>query len=584
MKIVVKFLLGTFLLATASVFSQQPLSMTYEDLSDPKPVNLAPWKNLNSGTYISFASVDDRYGKMEVPELAKNETVWQTKAWKGEKVHTQFLIWTTKELKNVQLECSDLVSEQKNSISKNRINSNFVRYVMTDALNAKGSGCNIKDVTDSSLVEDLISKQKVILIKGNTTQPVWLSVAVPESSRAGLYKGVLKVKDGNEVVGQLDFSIQVQNRLLPSAKDWKFHLDLWQSPYAVARVHGVKLWSKEHMEAMRPYMEMLAAAGQKTITATIINDPWNSQTQDVYGSMVKWVRKKDGSWSYDYTVFDQWVNYMMSFGIDKLINCYSMIPWNLKFYYFDQAKNSEEVLTAAPGSAEYEAHWHRMLTDFAKHLKQKGWFNKTTIAMDERPMDAMKKAIAVIKGVDKDFKISLAGDYHGEIEKDLFDYCVAIQQPIPAQTIKDRQKAGLITTFYTCCIEAYPNTFTFSPLAQSAWMGWFAASKGFDGYLRWAYNCWPTNPFQDSRFGNWSAGDTYLVYPGAQSSIRFERLIEGLQDFEKIRVLKKEFEARQQSEQLKELETILSRFEIEKLKDPKAAAMILNEAKVFLNK
>lgn len=584
MKIVVKFLLGTFLLATASVFSQQPLSMTYEDLSDPKPVNLAPWKNLNSGTYISFASVDDRYGKMEVPELAKNETVWQTKAWKGEKVHTQFLIWTTKELKNVQLECSDLVSEQKNSISKNRINSNFVRYVMTDALNAKGSGCNIKDVTDSSLVEDLISKQKVILIKGNTTQPVWLSVAVPESSRAGLYKGVLKVKDGNEVVGQLDFSIQVQNRLLPSAKDWKFHLDLWQSPYAVARVHGVKLWSKEHMEAMRPYMEMLAAAGQKTITATIINDPWNSQTQDVYGSMVKWVRMKDGSWSYDYTVFDQWVNYMMSFGIDKLINCYSMIPWNLKFYYFDQAKNSEEVLTAAPGSAEYEAHWHRMLTDFAKHLKQKGWFNKTTIAMDERPMDAMKKAIAVIKGVDKDFKISLAGDYHGEIEKDLFDYCVAIQQPIPAQTIKDRQKAGLITTFYTCCIEAYPNTFTFSPLAQSAWMGWFAASKGFDGYLRWAYNCWPTNPFQDSRFGNWSAGDTYLVYPGAQSSIRFERLIEGLQDFEKIRVLKKEFEARQQSEQLKELETILSRFEIEKLKDPKAAAMILNEAKVFLNK
>ena len=30
--------------------------------------------------------------------------------------------------------------------------------------------------------------------------------------------------------------------------------------------------------------------------------------------------------------------------------------------------------------------------DFARHLKEKGWFEITTIAMDERPMKAMQKA------------------------------------------------------------------------------------------------------------------------------------------------------------------------------------------------
>lgn len=58
--------------------------------------------------------------------------------------------------------------------------------------------------------------------------------------------------------------------------------------------------------------------------------------------------------------------------------------------------------------------------------------------------------------------------------------------------------------------------------------------------LRWAYNSWPENPQYDSRFGNWSSGDTYLVYPYLRSSIRFERLIDGIEAAEKVRILRKE--------------------------------------------
>ena len=61
-----------------------------------------------------------------------------------------------------------------------------------------------------------------------------------------------------------------------------------------------------------------------------------------------------------------------------------------------------------------------------------------------------------------------------------------------------------------------------------------------DGYLRWAFNSWVSEPLLDSRFVTWAAGDTYLIYPGARTSIRFERLVSGIQDYEKIRILRQE--------------------------------------------
>ena len=104
------------------------------------------------------------------------------------------------------------------------------------------------------------------------------------------------------------------------------------------------------------------------------------------------MKKIDGSWVYDYTVFDRWVEFMMSLGIDRQINCYTLVPWALKFDYYDQATNRIRFVEAKPGEAAYEDYWFSFLKDFAGHLRQKGWFEKTTIAMDEREKSMMQKA------------------------------------------------------------------------------------------------------------------------------------------------------------------------------------------------
>ena len=45
--------------------------------------------------------------------------------------------------------------------------------------------------------------------------------------------------------------------------------------------------------------------------------PWNGQTYDAFESMVTWLKKADGTWYFDYTVFDRWVEFMMSVGVRK---------------------------------------------------------------------------------------------------------------------------------------------------------------------------------------------------------------------------------------------------------------------------
>ena len=86
---------------------------------------------------------------------------------------------------------------------------------------------------------------------------------------------------------------------------------------------------------------------------------------------------------------------------------------------------------------------------------------------------------------------------------------------------------------------------------------------------------------QDARFSTWSSGDTYLVYPGG-SSIRFERLIEGIQDYEKIKILKGIFIKNNEHKKLKQLQVMVNEFNMEALQKYPAAEM-LQKAKAILN-
>lgn len=476
------------------------------------------WSAVSPGLHGGVGSLNQRYARSAAPQLAEGGK-WTGTGWRGERVNAQMVLWSSEPIHQLRLEATPLHRADGGTIT---VKPRFVRYVLADTV----------------LMGDILDDAERIEMPARSARPVWVEMDIPVNAAPGVYAGTVTARATGGILVTMPFELEVLPLRLPPPHEWSFHLDLWQNPFAVARYHHVALWSKEHFALLKPHLKMLAGAGAKCLTTTIIHAPWGGQTYDSYDSMVDWRLKKDGTWAYDYSIFDKYVKFGAECGLDRYINCYSMVPWTNMVRYFDEATGDYVEATIVPGSDEYTRIWTPFLKDFTAHLKHKGWLNRTVIAMDERPLELMNPAIALLHENGEGLRLALAGDNEPKVEKDIDDWCVIINSAISDETIRERTARGALTTFYVCTGPEKPNTFTYSPPAEAAWMGLYSAARRLDGFLRWAYDSWVDDPLYDTKHVTWQAGDAFLVYPDARSSIRFERLREGIQEYEKIRLLR----------------------------------------------
>jgi hypothetical protein len=202
--------------------------------------------------------------------------------------------------------------------------------------------------------------------------------------------------------------------------------------------------------------------------------------------------------------------------------------------------NRLRQIKATPGTPEFEEAWGPFLVDFSAHLREKGWLNITNIAIDERAPEDMDEAARLIKKYAPELGFAMA-DNHDSYKRytNMRDVCVGQRHSLMLpEEIAMRRANGDVSTFYVCCSTLFPNCFTNSQPYESELLCVYGIAHDYDGMLRWAYNSWADDPQYDSRFGNWMSGDTYLVYPYNRSSMRFERLIDGIEVTEKIRALR----------------------------------------------
>lgn len=407
-----------------------------------------------------------------------------------------------------------------------------------------GSAKAVEYRTEAHGVQMAKALDKVVW-DGGTGLHRWAEVSVPAETPAGTYD-----------VGTI--RVVVVDRVLPPARAWTYHLDLWQHPWAVARYFGCTPFSSAHYARMKPVWELLATAGQKVITTTLVDEPWDHQCADAYGEMVRHIRRSDGSWTFDYEVFDAYVKFCLGCGLGPDIACYTMCPWGYLVSYEDEdgARHRE---AARPGEPFFAAYWIPFLEDFVRHLETKGWLGRTYIAMDERGPKDVKIIVDTVRAHAPGLRISMAGNQDpanfGGIVIDCFSTYLKCMTDDFLASAKSRAERGLKTTYYVCCDPARPNTFLASGRGEAFWLGVYPAFAGLDGFLRWAWNSWPRNPEADASFGNWRAGDTFLVYPDGSPSIRFLNLRNGIAAAEKIRIL------RRAGERTKELDGLLPSYD-----------------------
>ena len=192
-----------------------------KELADPKPGPQEAWHKVTKPS-LKWGSTDVRYSRSQVPETTIKSPL--LRAWRGERVSAQAVLATPKKLEHVTFTVSDL-RNGRNSIPASAIRRYFVRYVMADSY---------KNRNDTVLVADRLDPVAELEVEGNTSRPLWLVVHVPADAAPGTYKGTLTVNcDGTRL--SLPLQLQVAARTLPAPREWAFHLDLWQNPYAVAR-------------------------------------------------------------------------------------------------------------------------------------------------------------------------------------------------------------------------------------------------------------------------------------------------------------------------------------------------------------
>ena len=390
----------------------------------------------------------------------------------------------------------------------------------------------LKSVKYAPTVESLQRLEVYDRVKWNSDDdgPRVVEVSVPADAKPGVYS-----------CGMMN--IRVVDRVLPPAKEWKYFLDLWQHPWAVSRYHDVKPFSKKHYAKMRPVYELLASAGQKTITTTILPEAWDHQCYDAYGTMIGRVKREDGTWQFDYSVFDEYVEFCRGCGLGPAICCYTLCPWGYVVRW-QNAKGETESCVAKPGTKEFEDYWGVFLQAFATHLKQKGWFEQTYISMDERSIEDVKLIGEFVQKHAPGLRISMAGNQlPSQYGVTIDDFCMILSDKINADYLKEtaeRRAKGMVTTYYVCCWPLYPNTFMSSGPGEAFWLGAYPAMIGLDGFLRWAWNSWPKDPRKDATYWAWTAGDTFLCYPDGEPSWRFMELRNGIAAAEKVRLLKEQ--------------------------------------------
>ena len=221
------------------------------------------------------------------------------------------------------------------------------------------------------------------------TVPVWVTVRVPADAAAGDYEGTLSV-EAEGLAGapaKVPVRLKVHDWQLPEPKDFRVRTLGWINPEALAKHYNAELWSDRHFELMGRSMEMMLELGSRHL---IVNVTKGYPAQDNADTMVKWVKQADGSFKYDFTLFDRYCD----LAARKLGQPFPvrLNMWrgprnggggevddypNTKVLVLDPATNQVSELEgpARLGSEEMKAFWKPVMDEIRARLEKRGWFD-----------------------------------------------------------------------------------------------------------------------------------------------------------------------------------------------------------------
>ena len=215
---------------------------------------------------------------------------------------------------------------------------------------------------------DWISTALPERIPANSCRPYWLSVKIPAAAAPGLYRGNVRVEGPDFPAVTLPLEVEVLDWKVPEPHDFRTIVAIEQSPYGVAKQYKTPLWSPQHWELIEASLRQLARAGNGVwFVPVLLNTEFGNRDD----SMIKWIRKKDGSLAFDYTTLDRYLDLIVkTCGTPRIVTFVVMHGFSagVEVKVRDEASGKEERMNLGPDAPGREKHWQPFASSLYRHM------------------------------------------------------------------------------------------------------------------------------------------------------------------------------------------------------------------------
>jgi len=395
-------------------------------------------------------------------------------------------------------------------------------------------------------------------VAADTCQPIWLTVRVPKEASPGHYRGTLTIRASGDGRRQETGSTgsmppcAVQVRLmvfdwtLPDGRNYATFLGLQHSLWGPARHYKVPAWSPDHWRLLERSIEMLAEVGNDIVVLPLVVNGEVGNDE----SLVPWVRKGHG-YEYDWGNLDRYLDLVAKHwgrGV-AVVGEVGWAPrgsrgWYLVHEGVTVVENGKKGTLALPEPGTKE--WTGLFPPFARavreHLKARGfenlhwgWFYDGRPAALLTLVEALAEAVPGVgwarashtgnrrRPFPKTSRASVTLDMRIRGFPRMFN-----RAGEPVSNYGWRNAGDVLFPRHASEVMALGR---FESPMSMRWLIENALVNGAAGVGRIGADYWP--PFA---FRNWyHPFVNFLFYPGphgAESSVRFEALREGVQETE----------------------------------------------------
>jgi len=447
---------------------------------------------------------------------------------RNETISAQFVIVAGEALKNVRVSVGPLTREDgPETIAGNNVSWNFVQSVLIEKNTPNRRAGGVIRAAPAWF-PDCLSAERECSIAAGARKAVYLTIKIPAEMPAGNYRSHVECSSGDDTV-RLPVSLRVYPLSLPEARH--VMATEWYSTSQFAKHRNLKPSDEQaFFRMLRTYADNMAEHRQNVFRVSM--------------DMVESSRSSpDGALAFDFGRFDRWAQVFWDTGHMDLLETgfvahFGEGGWSSKEIVLRDFPVREGI-TGRMSRVAGEEYLRQFLPVFVRHLREKGWLEKTIFHICDEPSahnvlawrkasEFVRRHAPELRRIDAIETPHCAGELEILVPK--LDHLATWYD-----AYEEARRKGAELWFYTVGIFQngdLPNKTVDVPLLESRLMHWINYRFGVKGYLHWGFNAWTDDPINAP---GKHCGDGWHVYPGPDgllNSMRWEQMRNGLQDFE----------------------------------------------------